>query len=381
MFRLNPRYHFFICYLILLLLFACRNNPQQPPAEIIQIIHETKMQFCPDRRLAVFDVAPAFEGQALVIRGEVDNPAAKKVLFEKLAQSAIQPPVEIKIAVLPDSAVGDNKWGLVRVSVGNVRAKPGYSAELVNQVMMGSFIEILKKKKGWYYARVSDGYLGWLNSTFFEKMTTAEKHDWQSGQHLVYHKLAGKIYEKPNMGSMIKSDVVGGNILKVVSNGPRWSVVKWASGQTGYVKTADCIPLDQWLHPGLADVGEVIKTALQFKGLPYLWGGNSPKGVDCSGFTQSVFKWNGIDLLRDASQQIRQGMEVSAGEHFENLQRGDLLFFGPRENKITHVGIYLGKKKYIHSSGHVKINSFDSTAGDFSKYRLGQFRSARRIIN
>jgi len=129
----------------------------------------------------------------------------------------------------------------------------------------------------------------------------------------------------------------------------------------------------------------VIRTARRFFGVPYLWGGTSAKGFDCSGFTKTVYFLNGVLLPRDASQQVMVGSIIDTGVDMENLNTGDLLFFGSKatpeqEARVTHVAIYLGRKKFIHSSGDVRINSFDPSDPDFSKYRLGTFLHARRII-
>jgi cell wall-associated NlpC family hydrolase len=129
----------------------------------------------------------------------------------------------------------------------------------------------------------------------------------------------------------------------------------------------------------------ILKTAYRFMGIPYLWGGTSTKGMDCSGFTKTVYFLNGIVLQRDASQQVNTGELVDVKNGWENLQAGDLLFFGrkaegDKKERITHVAIYIGDGDFIHAAGRVRINSLNPTKTYYSKYRDNSFIRAKRIL-
>jgi cell wall-associated NlpC family hydrolase len=117
-----------------------------------------------------------------------------------------------------------------------------------------------------------------------------------------------------------------------------------------------------------------------YLGLPYFWGGNSPKGFDCSGFTKTIYRMNGIELPRDANMQALAGQPVELDSTYSHLQPGDLLFFGPRTERITHVAMYLGNRRFIHSDGMVRINSFSPKDDNYSEYRVRGLRLARRFL-
>ena len=121
-------------------------------------------------------------------------------------------------------------------------------------------------------------------------------------------------------------------------------------------------------------------------GIPYLWGGTSVKGMDCSGFTKTVYRLNGLELSRDASQQVQQGtlIETQQGD-FSQLRPGDLLFFGQPANagqaeRVVHVGMWIGNNEFIHASGKIRVSSFSSTAPNFDEYELKRFLRAKRMI-
>ena len=140
-----------------------------------------------------------------------------------------------------------------------------------------------------------------------------------------------------------------------------------------------------WLDSRKVNADDIISTAKTFMGIPYLWGGTSPKAFDCSGFTKTVYFLNGVMLPRDASQQVYTGELVDTKNGFQNLKPGDLLFFGRKATdstaeKITHVALYIGDTEFIHASGRVRINSLDKSRPNYSDYRFNQFVRAKRIL-
>ena len=132
------------------------------------------------------------------------------------------------------------------------------------------------------------------------------------------------------------------------------------------------------------DVESIIETAYTMIGIPYLWAGTSSKGVDCSGLVRTVLFMHDIIIPRDASQQAYVGERIEITSDFANVQRGDLVFFGRkafsgRKEGISHVGIYLGNKQFIHALGDVHISSFEPADKNYDEFNTGRLLFAVRF--
>lgn len=128
----------------------------------------------------------------------------------------------------------------------------------------------------------------------------------------------------------------------------------------------------------------IVAAAKKLLGIPYLWGGTSFKAVDCSGFTKTAYFMNGLVLPRDASQQVALGTEIDTTNNWQHLQPGDLLFFGAKASgtkpeRVVHVGMWLGDKKFIHASGLVQVSSFDPADPGYDANEHRRFLRVKRI--
>jgi len=369
--------------IIAALLFSCAKDPN-PDERLLNALIPVRERYAPDRRVAIFTVTPEWQNGVLVAKGEVDNPQAKTDALGALKDAANVDPVD-SIIVLPDPRLGENRNGIITVSVGNVRSRPGQDEELGTQVLMGMVVKLLKKRGGWYYVQSNDKYLGWIEDDAMVVTDDKGVDDWIAASKVITVDYFGVVREKPSLTAQPVSDVVAGAMLKKGGEGGSWIAVALPDGRKGYIGRSIVQDYGAWRKSRRLTTANIENTAKMFVGVPYLWGGTSAKGFDCSGYTKTVYRLNGLELNRDANQQSLMGEDVAVGGSFQGLKDGDLLFFGrkaagEKPERIWHVGIYLGNKEFIHCAGRVRINSFDSTASHFDRERLNTFVRARRLI-
>lgn len=382
---INRTIVFACCILSILVLSSCEKvEPQK--TDVTTVLDSLQEHFAPDGRVSVYDVKAEVEGNQLIVKGDVDNPMAKVGSVDAVKKLVNQAVLD-SIRLLPDADLGEKKYGIVAVSVGNVRTKPGHPYELCTQVLMGTTLKLLKKHGGWYFVQMPDRYLGWFEESAMHVTTADGVAAWESAQKTIITNQYAIVRSRPSATSLPVSDAVAGDLFKYIGKKGRWTEVGIADGRTGFVESSNAEDYTQWKRSRNLTPDNIEKTAKLFIGVPYLWGGTSPKGMDCSGFTKTVFRLNGMELNRDADQQAQMGEAVEPGKDFSHLKKGDLLFFGQRASDkkpehITHVGIYLGNEEFIHSPGGegVRFNSFNPSAPDFSKFQLNRFVRARRVI-
>jgi gamma-D-glutamyl-L-lysine dipeptidyl-peptidase len=266
---------------------------------------------------------------------------------------------------------------LALLSVSNMRAIPDHVSELVSQVMMGTPMKVLDFKDKFFQVQTPENYTGWLDAKGLELYSEQEMEAWKRSPRFFYNNISGYAFNAPGNTEEVVTDLILGDLFEVESAVKGFLKIRIPDGRNGYVRKADCISFDEWINL-VPDVQTLLSVARQMMGFPYLWGGASSKAVDCSGFTKLVYYSQGIILARDASQQARYGEPIDI-RNMDNLLPGDLLFFGSSAQRISHVGIYLGKGDFIHSSGRVHISSI--VPGDPKHDPNRIFQAARRIVN
>lgn len=342
---------------------------------ILTQLDEIQKEHVPDKRIAVFNVIKSENSDSVLV--ETTSADAKNAVENYKTTSGIE---NLTVKMLPDSELGENQYAVVRVSVANLRRDPRHQAEMIDQAIMGTRLKVLKRQRGWYYIQTPWEYLGWITSGSLEIMDETTINDFWKSEDLVYvNEVDTRVYSVANTNSSVVSDVTLGATLKFLGRSGLYANVSLPDGREGYIRATEVQPFTVPDVSNGLDRDALITTANRFHGLPYLWGGNSGKGFDCSGFTQTVFKNHGVLLPRDANMQVEMGSTVEYADNFSNVQKGDLLFFGPNRNRITHVGISLGGGRFIHSSSYVQINSLNPSDVDFDEGRRNSLQVIKRI--
>lgn len=375
----------FILTIFVLITFFLNTQAQNQMENLNNIIQNIKEKFAPDKRVALFNVEAINDGKKIIVKGETNLPEAKTELDKKLKDADVK--FIDQIEVLPSEKLNGNIYGVINLSVANFRSNPDHPAELVTQSILGTPVKILKKgQDGYYLVQTPDGYISWLDNDGVQFMNKAEFNNWLTSDKIIYLENYGLCYSQSDDKSQAVSDLVAGNILKSLGEEHDYFKVEFPDKRTGYIKKGEAKLFNDWYNSLNPKSEEILNTAYRFMGTPYLWGGTSSKGMDCSGFTKTVFFLNGIVLNRDASQQVNSGELVNTENGWENLQAGDLLFFGfkatpERKERITHVAIYIGDGDFIHDAGRVRINSFNPSKPYYSDYRKSGFIRAKRYLN
>jgi len=343
---------------------------------LTQELQSLQKKLVPDKRVAILNIELKDTLQAtIVVSGETDLPDAKARIIQFLTDKNIA--FIDSLRLLPDESVGDKTWALATLSVSNIRALPDDASELVSQEMMGTPLKVLEYINKWYRVQTPENYIGWMDSSGLKQVSAKELEDWKKSDRYLFNHIAGFAYDAPGKNGEIVTDLVLGDLFTVESTKKGYLKINTPDGRSGYVRKANCISFNDW-SLSLPKVQPILSVARQMMGSPYLWGGTSTKATDCSGFVKMVYYSQGIILARDASQQARYGESIDFS-NMNNLQPGDLLFFGSSADKIRHEGIYLGKGDFIHSSGRVRISSIDPDDPKYNSSRINV--AACRILN
>jgi cell wall-associated NlpC family hydrolase len=255
------------------------------------------------------------------------------------------------------------KYGICNLSVVPLRIEPNDKSEMVSQVLFGEHFKVLEKSKEWRKIRLAyDNYEGWVDVKQYLEIT--------------------KEYYKKLDKASIK---VTTQLVNFITDNKK-ALIPIVMGSTlpSFRKESFKLESEKYIYDGSVTSKKgskqnLIQTAFLYLNAPYLWGGKTPFGIDCSGFTQMVYKINGIKLFRDASQQASQGEVLS---FIEESEPGDLAFFDNSEGEIIHVGIIMANNHIIHASGQVRIDRLDQSGifNEASKKHTHKLRVIKKIF-
>ncbi len=374
------------CFIYLCLFFFACKPAEKVAEELIPVADLYQVQqgldslveiYVPDQRVAFGEVSVNIRPDGSHVLEGVTNIEGLKSAIDTFLTKQDLSYKDSMLLVLPS-------YGLLTNSVANFRAEPRHGAELVTQGLMGQLVRMYMRRGNWVYAQTPDDYLGWVSESSVVPTLGEELRKWKEGDKEIITDQLVFVKDQARQGNII-AELVAGNIVQKIGLSGSQILVELPDKTKGYIPLKVSQSYTNWLE-ATGDIGDVVSYARDFMGTPYLWGGTSSKGFDCSGFTKTAFYLAGYEIPRDASQQVFIGRDISLDESYSNLLKGDLLFFGrllgpERREKITHVAFYMGDQMILHASGKVKIESLDPSHPLYAEERHKTLLRARRFID
>lgn len=274
-----------------------------------------------------------------------------------------------------------SRWAVVNVSVCNLRLRPDYESSNETQALMGTVVQVLDADRYWRKVSTPEPYVAWTNDLALSYMSEAEKDLYLAADKWICTDDWAVAFEAPSDKSARVCDLCAGCLVrKAAGKRKDWVEILLPDGKNAWVKATSLADFGSWTAERTASGEKLVEAALRYNGLPYVWGGMSPHGFDCSGLVRFAYFQCGILLPRNAREQVLCGeaVPVSTGA----MRPGDLVFYGnpPKGKtplKITHVAMYIGEGRIIHASQKVRISSLDADGPD--PYTR-QILAVRRII-
>ncbi len=368
---------------LILVFFSCQTSQKKTDAveKAQEILVQTRQDLLPDKRDQIFDIKMIAQNGNLILKGTTDAGFLKDSILSRLQKQNLKIIDSIRLLPLPQF---QHKVGVTRLSVANLRANPKHSAELVTQTLMGMPLQVYEEINGFYHVKTPEAYYAWIDKAGMVLMSEQEFKQWLAAPKIIITGHCGTIRQEKYTDALPVSDYVLNDVFILNKLDEPFAHISYPDGREGYLNMEDFTLLDEFAGTNTHYLSpyDIVHYAKEYLGIPYLWGGTSIKGVDCSGFTKNVYAQAGYLLPRDASQQVKIGKEIPITNDFSTLKTGDLLFFGRQKNgkeKITHVAIHLGNGKIIHATGEVKIESLNKKDADYNPDRRNTLLQARRI--
>lgn len=317
-----------------------------------------------DDRLEIFALEMTLKENTIHINGRVSEEETLKRFLEELQDEYREYQLRVEIDLL------DRGYGIIQETEIVQRSNPSQDAEVVTQLLFGTPIRILKEGEGWLLVQGPDGYLGWIQGRSITYLSLDQLLSLKRHGRVQVAVESTLLHEEP-YGEK-REEVLHGTYLPVTKQRGDWLRVLLPDEER-WILVEDVMVEREGTRE------EIVETALFYLETPYLWGGTTIRGADCSGFIQRVLAINGIKYPRDSDQQYN----VKSPLPIEEVERGDLLFFSTYKEGASHVGLYLGDHAFIHASsstGHVTIDSLDPSSNEYNAYLKERLLGGQRIL-
>lgn len=343
--------------------------------EVRALVEEVRAGYAADPRLAVFEVEVAADGGTLVLSGATSERDAARELHRRLAGLTAWSTVVDRVEVLPHGGDDDLVHAVVSTAVAPMMSGPRVQSTQVSQAVLGMRLVVLRRDGRWLQCRGGDEYIGWIHAGYLLLTDETGARAWEMGTD-------GEPWL--SLGAQVLDG--GGEVVARLPWGAR--VVREGDGTVRLPDRRVGKPLGEMVPLGArglafpADGAALCDSARRWLGVPYLWGGVTMGGVDCSGFVQALYRMHGHVIPRDSDQQSRFGEPVDPGPRYEALLPGDLLFFAEEPGQVSHVVMSTGGPAVVHASlanGGVARNDLTGRRRYEAELRR-IFTQARRVL-
>lgn len=369
---------------LLFVFVACQDQGRHEPLTVAvnESISKIKNEYAPDGRVAIFNIEALEQQERIILKGKTDLPAAKRTLLEHLTAQEV--PLIDSIEVLPAAQLAGKVRGVINNSVANIRSAPRHSGELATQALLGTPVKVLDVEGEWYQVQTPDDYISWVDHGGLVLMDDEAFSAWQSTPKMIYHDVSGYSYRSVHEEAIV-SDLVMGAVLALEGDLGSYYEVAYPDGRKAVIRKKEAAPLPEWMDDDKKNTADLVNNGMKLMGSPYLWGGTSTKGMDCSGFTKSLYLMEGLVIPRDASQQVHAGLLIDEQKDWSLLAPGDLLFFGTpmteqKKERVVHVGMWIGNNSFIHASQQVRISSVDPSSPLYDAFNVDRYLRTRRYL-
>jgi N-acetylmuramoyl-L-alanine amidase len=351
-------------------------RPVETTGEADHLINLYRTSFLSDRTFFHLNAHTSREGETWVLSGTVNHPNVREGVAELLEAAGCEP-LENRLRMLPDGAVGDERYGVVKIPMALTYNSPQIGEGPETQLLLGERVHLLDvSDDGLFFLHMAgEGYIGWVRADAIRRLDAGEFARWQSSPR------ATVLRE-----TMIDDfRVPTGARLPILNETRRAVTLEIPQGVRATAGRAQItLPRQVLLMPDTEGepIGhKVAMTALEYMHVPYVFGGRSALGLDCSGLSGVSYQANGLRLPRDARQQVLVGEIVATPWLLGPMEPGDLVFFCDGTGRVSHEGISLGGLRFVHSAPpRVQIASFDPNDPLYDQGRAERFAFARRPI-